>query len=77
MKAATATMDNTISNRQTGNTRRFQDKLTIFLFLLPGILLFLTIVVYPILQSIYYSFYNWNGFGQLLIMLLWIITNRS
>ena len=35
----------------------------IFLFLLPAIILFLLFVVYPIFQSMYYSFFNWKGFG--------------
>jgi len=43
--------------------RKAQDSLMIFLFLLPAIVLFLLFVVYPILQSIYYSFFNWKGFG--------------
>jgi raffinose/stachyose/melibiose transport system permease protein len=49
--------------RGTGAPRRFQDNLVIFLFLLPAIVLFLLFVVYPILQSIYYSLFNWKGFG--------------
>lgn len=47
----------------TGSPRRFQDNLTIFLFLLPAVTLFLVFVLYPIVQSIYYSFFNWKGFG--------------
>ena len=49
--------------RGTGSPRRFQDNLVIFLFLLPAIVLFLLFVIYPIFQSIYYSFFNWKGFG--------------
>ena len=49
--------------RGTGSPRRFQDNLVIFLFLLPAIVLFLLFVIYPILQSIYYSLFNWKGFG--------------
>ena len=49
--------------RGTGSPRRFQDNLVIFLFLLPAIVLFLLFVVYPIFQSIYYSLFNWKGFG--------------
>lgn len=48
---------------ETGMPRRFQDNLMIFLFLLPAIILFLLFVVYPIFQSIYYSMFNWKGFG--------------
>ena len=47
----------------TAAPRRFQDTLMIILFLLPAIVLFLLFVVYPIFQSIYYSFFNWKGFG--------------
>lgn len=50
-------------NRVSGAPRRFHDNLTIFLFLLPATLLFLVFVVYPILQSVYYSMFNWKGFG--------------
>ena len=50
-------------SRGSGAPRRFQDNLTIFLFLLPAIVLFLAFVVYPILQSVYYSLFNWKGFG--------------
>jgi len=49
--------------RGTGSPRRFQDNLIIFLFLLPAIVLFLLFVVYPIFQSVYYSLFNWKGFG--------------
>ena len=49
--------------RGTGSPRRLQDNLVIFLFLLPAIVLFLLFVIYPIFQSIYYSLFNWKGFG--------------
>jgi raffinose/stachyose/melibiose transport system permease protein len=42
---------------------RHQDQLIIVLFLLPSIIIFLGIVVYPIFQSIYYSLFNWKGLG--------------
>lgn len=51
------------SQRRFGISHRAQDNLTIVLFLLPGLLLFLVFVTYPIFQSIYYSFFDWNGFG--------------
>ena len=50
-------------SRGSGTPRRFQDNLTIFLFLLPAIVLFVAFVIYPILQSVYYSLFNWKGFG--------------
>jgi raffinose/stachyose/melibiose transport system permease protein len=36
---------------------------TIALFLLPALVLFLILVIYPIIQSVYYSLFNWKGFG--------------
>ncbi len=49
--------------RGTGVPQRFQDRLVIILFLLPALILFLFFVLYPILQSMYYSTFNWKGFG--------------
>lgn len=49
--------------RMTGSPRRFKDNLSIFLFLLPALVLFLLFVIYPIFQSIYYSLFDWKGFG--------------
>jgi len=47
----------------SSSPRKFWDNLVIFLFLLPAIILFLVFVVFPIFQSVYYSFFNWKGFG--------------
>jgi raffinose/stachyose/melibiose transport system permease protein len=44
--------------------RRGQDNLTIILFLLPALAVFLTFVVYPIVQSVYYSLFDWKGLGK-------------
>jgi len=49
--------------RGTAAPRRIQDNLIIVLFLLPALILFLLFVIYPIFQSVYYSFFNWKGFG--------------
>ncbi|MBX7233610.1 MAG: sugar ABC transporter permease [Caldilineales bacterium] len=49
--------------QQAGVRRRFRDNLTIFLFLLPAFVLFLAFVIYPILQSVYYSLFDWKGLG--------------
>ncbi len=49
--------------RASGTPRHLQDNLTIFLFLLPALVLFLLFVIYPIFRSLYYSMYNWNGLG--------------
>jgi raffinose/stachyose/melibiose transport system permease protein len=47
----------------SGTTRRIKDSLVIIVFLLPAVTLFLLFVIYPIFQSIYYSLFNWKGFG--------------
>ena len=44
-------------------SRRAQGNLTIALFLLPAVVLFGIFLVYPILQSVYYSLFDWKGFG--------------
>ncbi len=44
-------------------TRRAKDYVTIALFLLPAIILFILFLIYPIIRSAYYSAYNWNGLG--------------
>jgi raffinose/stachyose/melibiose transport system permease protein len=36
---------------------------TILLFLAPALLVFSLFLVYPMIQSVYYSFFNWKGFG--------------
>lgn len=43
--------------------RRTSDNLTILLFLAPATILFLIFVIYPLGRSIYFSFFNWKGFG--------------
>ena len=52
-----------LGTQQTRFRRRALDNLTIALFLAPALVVFLTFVVYPILQSVYYSLFNWKGFG--------------
>ena len=42
---------------------KVQDNLTVILFLLPALVIFLVFVIYPILQSVYYSLFNWKGLG--------------
>jgi raffinose/stachyose/melibiose transport system permease protein len=49
--------------RGSGSPRKIQDNITIALFLLPALTIFLIFVIYPIFQSFYYSFFNWKGFG--------------
>ncbi len=63
MQAVPAIPDILKLRRGSGSPRQFQDNLTIILFLLPALVLFLIFVIYPIFQSIYYSLFNWKGFG--------------
>lgn len=51
------------THKQTYSPRRVQDYLTIAFFLAPAFILFLVFLVYPIIQSIHYSLFNWNGLG--------------
>ena len=48
---------------RTHSPRRAQDYLTIALFLLPAVILFVLFLIYPIFRSAYYSLFNWNGLG--------------
>jgi raffinose/stachyose/melibiose transport system permease protein len=43
--------------------RRGPSTMTIFLFLLPGLVLFGLLVVVPVLGAAYVSVFDWNGFG--------------
>jgi raffinose/stachyose/melibiose transport system permease protein len=48
------------------NKKSFDVKtaVTIFLFLLPSLLLFVSILIAPIAVSIYRSMFDWNGFSE-------------
>ena len=63
MQPVPAIQDILKPKRGSGSPRQFRDNLTITLFLLPALILFLIFVVYPIVQSIYYSLFSWKGFG--------------
>jgi raffinose/stachyose/melibiose transport system permease protein len=63
MESLSAKSDTLEVRGTAGVARRLQDNLTIVLFLLPALVLFLLFVIYPIFQSIYYSLFNWKGFG--------------
>jgi raffinose/stachyose/melibiose transport system permease protein len=43
--------------------RRTRDRITIILFLLPALILFIVFVIYPIFRSLYFSMFDWNGLG--------------
>ena len=46
------------------SSRWSQRRLAPWLFLAPGVLIFLLYVIFPILQSIWISFYDWDGLGE-------------
>lgn len=49
----------------TGRTRRaWQDRMVIIGFLAPALVVYVLFVVWPILNSFYYSTLDWNGIGQ-------------
>ncbi|MET0941173.1 MAG: sugar ABC transporter permease [Mesorhizobium sp.] len=48
---------------QTSFWKRNQRTLAPWLFLAPGVLMFLVYVIAPIFQSIWISFYDWDGIG--------------
>ena len=43
--------------------KRNRDTLTALFFLIPTLVFFFIFIIYPIIQSLYYSFFNWKGFG--------------
>ncbi|MDX8442335.1 carbohydrate ABC transporter permease [Mesorhizobium australafricanum] len=43
--------------------KRHQRKLAPWLFLAPGVMMFISYVIVPIFQSIWVSFYDWDGMG--------------
>ena len=63
MNIAQAHRDETTLPKRNHSPRRTQDRMTIGLFLLPGFVLFLVFLIYPIVSSVHYSLYNWNGIG--------------
>ena len=48
---------------RSGYWTRFQRRYAPWLFLAPGMIIFLVYVMFPILQSIWISFYEWDGLG--------------
>jgi raffinose/stachyose/melibiose transport system permease protein len=51
------------SPARNGSPRRTRDYVTVALFLLPAVILFVLFLIYPIFRSVYYSLFNWNGLG--------------
>ena len=71
MSVAPSASDNRLSRRRTGSRRRAQDYVTIAAFLAPAIILILVFLVYPVLRSVYFSLFNWNGLGPA-VDLVWL-----
>jgi len=63
MNIAQTRRDETTLPKSNRSPRRRQDYVTIGLFLLPAFVLFLIFLIYPIVSSVYYSLFNWNGIG--------------
>jgi raffinose/stachyose/melibiose transport system permease protein len=63
MNIAQARRDETTMPKRNRSPRRTRDYVTIGLFLLPAFVLFLIFLIYPIVSSVYYSLFNWNGIG--------------
>jgi len=42
---------------------KLKSRSTVLLFLLPAIVLFSIFLIYPIFRSVYYSLFDWKGFG--------------
>jgi multiple sugar transport system permease protein len=51
-------------DQTAGFFKRNQRQLAPWLFLAPGLVMFLLYVIYPILQSVWISFYDWDGLGE-------------
>ncbi len=60
-------------NRDKDNTIRIKTKtktevikgINIFLFLAPALILFIMVLIAPIMLSLYYSFFDWSGYGEM------------
>ncbi len=65
MGMVSTTQEAPVTTRRSRSARKIQDNITIITFLLPTLILFCVFVVYPIIRSIYYSMYEWNGLGPL------------
>ncbi len=54
-----------IATQQDRMRRNFDKMVLIPLFVVPGMVLFITFVLLPVVQSARYSLYDWDGFGTL------------
>ena len=63
MAFLSAMKENFASPQNTKRSRQIREGLGVFLFLLPGLVVFLLFVIYPIFRSVYFSTFDWNGLG--------------
>ena len=57
-------MTKVLTERYKIMNKKVTNAVNIFLFLLPALILFVGILIAPIVLSGYYSFFDWNGFGE-------------
>ena len=50
--------------RKKLNSYKKAQRNTAILFLIPNFLGFMVFIVYPVLKSLYISFFNWDGLGN-------------
>jgi raffinose/stachyose/melibiose transport system permease protein len=60
-----ATKTLALNTTQPKKRQRKTPWLTIILLLLPGTVIYVLFLVWPVLQSAYYSLYKWNGLGPI------------
>jgi raffinose/stachyose/melibiose transport system permease protein len=65
MEMSSANEDTLNKGSKNHKPRHTEDTLTVILFLLPSVALFIIFVIIPILQSVFLSFYDWNGLQKL------------
>jgi len=58
-----------VSQLRNMSQRRRQEVRTAFLFLLPALLIYTVFVFWPVIQSIYIGFFEWNGLGKEMVFI--------
>ncbi len=53
-----------MSGRTKIPRRRWEEMRAAYLFILPALAIYLVFVVWPVVQSIYFGFFEWNGLGK-------------
>lgn len=61
----TQTAVGTFAHTRTRSRARWGKVLTILFFLVPPLVVYTYLVIFPVLQAVYYSFYKWNGLGPM------------